>query len=106
MTDAELDNARAAEAFRLWGEGHGVECSDCGSIAALAAKLARTGWEPVADTLLLEAREICATAHHNNGGYTKWVELCRAGEHDDSPEVLATLAALKRGIEIGKDQTP
>jgi len=55
--------------------------------------------EPV-DPLLIEARSLVAGRHpgHDETGYR-----CRimAGKEDDHPAVQNTLAALKRGIEIG-----
>lgn len=95
MTD--LDTARAAEAARLWGEREGAEHADCGGIAALAARLAREGWEPV-DPLLMEAREIAASFA---AGHAHQI---LAGDWDHVTTVRSPLAALKRGIELAKER--
>lgn len=57
--------------------------------------------EAPADPLLIEAREICATAR------TAWAEGFRSGRYDEtSTEVPIALAALRRGIELTKAQQP
>ncbi len=52
--------------------------------------------EPV-DPLLEEAREICAEEIGPNKAYQ-----CRNGDRDGYIETRTALAALKRGIELGK----
>jgi hypothetical protein len=56
--------------------------------------------QPV-DPLLIEAREICAT-DCDNFNMSKAAQMHRDGHLDHSPLHLIALAALRRGIEIGK----
>jgi hypothetical protein len=81
VTDEELDRARAAEAERVWmRQPVRILDSEFSSIALIAARLAREGWLPE-DPLIQEARKLAA----NFGVPTS-----------------ITMAALKRGIEIGE----
>ncbi len=68
-------------------------------IAELQAKLAALDADP--DPLLIEAREICAIA------YEGWQDKVSAsnfhkGFRDGGPDMSIALAALRRGIELGK----
>lgn len=56
--------------------------------------------QPPVDPLLVEAREIAATC--DLSGMANWRKFCRAGHYDGGSEVSIALAALKRGIELGK----
>lgn len=93
MTPEELDKARAQEASRLvdqatrWAWGS-IDAERM--VAVHAARLAREGWEPV-DPLLVEARELTNKV---------------IADSDSRKEafVQLVLAALRRGIEIGKSQ--
>lgn len=58
--------------------------------------------EPPVDPLLIEAREIAATNFELAGA--GFPEEVRAGAWDHKTCVIVALAALKRGIEIGKGQ--
>lgn len=66
------------------------------------AQLILAELEPV-DPLLLEAREIVARSYQNirDHAYATWV---RRGLKDSDPEMVAALAALKRGMELAKEQ--
>jgi sugar-specific transcriptional regulator TrmB len=60
--------------------------------------------EPV-DPLLIEAREICSAAYRA-ASYTAYAEEMARGEHDYFASVQSTLAALKRGMELGRAASP
>ena len=60
--------------------------------AEIDAKLAALDAQP--DPLLAEAREIAATAWSHDA------EDYRSGQYDDTSEVCALLAALRRGMEL------
>jgi hypothetical protein len=90
MTNEELDEATADEAWRLLDEGQDV--------ALIAARLAREGWtppEPV-DPDLVAVREIVAVAFENANS-TATAKGARLGTYDAEPLVLAALAAYKAG---------
>jgi hypothetical protein len=93
MTNEELDQARADEARRI------VDETGRGRATAIAARLAREGWMPV-DPLLIEARKICAAKTDGDFKHSQFM----SGNLDDSPYIELALAALKRGIEIGKEK--
>ena len=96
MTDEELDQARAAEAWCL----HVALPGDQRLIsnpALIAARLAREGWTPV-DPDLVEAREVCARRVHAEApdiakGY-------RDGDFDDQSNVLCARFGIARGREL------
>jgi hypothetical protein len=99
MSEEELDEARAKEAYRLVldrldGAKVGVH-----QMAELAARLAREGWKPE-DPLLKEARTLCGDwlASEYKSDPSTWF----AGENDDTGTMRLALAALKRGIELAK----
>ncbi len=77
MTDEEIDEARAKEAWRLLG---GKETR---RIVTVAARLAREGWMPV-DPLGAEADELIGHGMHM--GLRHFV-----------------IAALRRGMELAKE---
>jgi len=56
--------------------------------------------EPPVDPLLVEAREI--VADWNRPSAPGFADETLAGEHDKAGTVVCALAALKRGIELGK----
>jgi len=60
--------------------------------------------EPPVDPLLIEAREIAISESY--GGRARWAEAWREkimrGDDDREDRVKVALAALKRGIELGK----
>ena len=60
--------------------------------------------EPPVDPLLLEAREIAASLAGDAAYHRNWADNVRAGKYDAEDRVQGALAALKRGIEIGKGQ--
>ena len=95
MTNEELDRARADEAHRLWQKGGLM-----GNPVIIAARLAREGWTPP-DPLLKEAREVCAQVEEGRGSHST-AESFRTGAFDMSGVMEYALAALKRGIEVGK----
>jgi hypothetical protein len=97
MTNEELDQARADEARRI------VDETGRGRATAIAARLAREGWMPV-DPLLIEAREIFARQFEEAQAHGA-ARQCRDGKYDSHPHAKRILAALKRGIEIGKGKT-
>jgi hypothetical protein len=88
MTDEELDGARAREAYRraTASESDLKNAGQVGIALHWAARLAREGWKPE-DPLLFEVRQLCK-AHH-----------CIVNDGFDA----ILFAALKRGIEIGKE---
>lgn len=57
--------------------------------------------EPPVDPLLIEAREIAAK-HYDGVCRYNTAEACRNGKWDGAPSVQLALAALRRGIELGK----
>lgn len=57
--------------------------------------------EPV-DPLLIEAREICSAAYRA-ASYTAYADEMARGGRDDTIIVHATLAALKRGMELQRE---
>lgn len=59
--------------------------------------------EPPVDPLLIEAREICAKVQEERGSPLHAQQL-RDGDFDvhQGPMMLAAMAALRRGIELGK----
>ena len=60
--------------------------------------------EPPVDPLLIEAREVWAREREESGN-SRVAALYRAGRYDSDPAIKTALAALKRGIEIGKGQS-
>ena len=78
MTDEEIDEARAKEAWRLLG---GKETR---RIVTVAARLAREGWMPV-DPLGAEADELIG--HGMRMGLRQFV-----------------IATLRRGMELAKEK--
>jgi len=57
--------------------------------------------QPPVDPLLIEAREIAAKYYDGVCRYNT-AEACRNGKWDGAPSVQLALAALRRGIELGK----
>lgn len=100
MTDAPK-LLTEAEALVLWEASFH---KDAKSFAAYKDQLRERGLlaqEPV-DPLLIEAREIAANAIHENTTQSRWPEHIRSGNGDDTPVVHATLAALRRGMELAE----
>ena len=95
MTDEELDKARAEEAWRQWEK---LPSRFEGSATIIAARLAREGWMPPVDPLLLEARKLLADSAENKEEAHTYL----AGGFDHWSEFQIVLAALRRGIEIGE----
>ena len=94
--EAERDKARAdlAEIDRIAEEGvwgHPSAARNAQRVAAIAAP-----YRVETDPLLLEAREIAAASDNMVAANV------RAGEWDNSHIVQCCLAALKRGLEIGR----
>lgn len=72
--------------------------------AKAGGKLIAEHEEPPVDPLLIEAREIAAT-HAEKQDYKKdFIANIRSGNWDNDDEVQVPLAALKRGIKIGKGE--
>jgi len=93
MTNEELDEARANEALRVWGEQPLEDPGYC-SFGVIAARLAREGWtppEPVVDPDLVAGRAWCA--EHFPGdrfGYLR-------GDYDSQVRIRAFIAGIKHG---------
>ena len=66
--------------------------------AEMGARLAREGWMPPVDPLLLEARKLLADSAENKEEAHTYL----AGGFDHWSEFQIVLAALRRGIEIGE----
>lgn len=61
--------------------------------------------EPEVDSLLIEAREICASTLEQEMGWTgDNAETYRSGNGDGRPGLKAVLAALNRGMELATTQ--
>ena len=85
MTDEELDEARAKEAWRLLGGKEGcVPYPEIRRVVTVAARLSREGWMPV-DPLGAEADELIGHGMHM--GLRQFV-----------------IAALRRGMELAKEK--
>lgn len=83
MTNEDLDEARAIEAHRRCG----WKMDESIDTVRLAARLAREGWKPECERLRLEAQKIAMSAMRGD---------CL------DVETIA-LAALRRGIELGRE---
>ena len=57
--------------------------------------------QPPVDPLLVEARAIVA-AYCRDAGLESWAASVEAGSGDEGHDVSLVLAALRRGVEIGK----
>lgn len=102
MTDEELDEARGQEAWRrLTGGSPFPALASPSAHAALAARLGREGWQPE-DPLLREAREIVAQDLEQTGCELAARKTREEGLNDGMTGHRIALAALRRGIEIGK----
>jgi hypothetical protein len=90
MTNEELDIARVDEAMRLWDGSKG-------SLAVIAARLAREGWTPpvAVDPDLTEAREIVARLY--DVSWPERANAIRAGDQDHNVENVSALAGIARG---------
>lgn len=99
MTDADLDEARANEA---WEQLNRTGWPHEAAVAVVAARLAREGWTPPApdDPLLPEAREILVKTWANADTKARVVQ----GDFDNNLTLLCALSGLRRGIELGKEQ--
>ena len=95
MTDEELDEARAREAYRVVHRHPLPSVQLINSVAIAAARLAREGWTPV-DPDLIEAREIVANTCRDAGNANYW----RAGDGDCDDILRIAIAAIKRGKEL------
>lgn len=100
MTDEELDEARAKEAMRRVNVEADPDVPIIRQLARIGAMLGRTGWMPE-DPLLTEARRM-ATPYI---GFGTTIRAVMEGEFDDGPLVRAILAALRRGIELAKQES-
>jgi hypothetical protein len=92
MTNEELDEARADEALRLWGQSHNKSTP-----RVIAARLAREGWtppEPV-DPDVLAVREVLARSDENEAARRGYL----AGRYDSHNWFQSALAAYKAGRE-------
>lgn len=87
MTNEELDEARAEEAWRIWNEENGV--TDDGH-AVIAARLAREGWTPPAPEVDLDLLAARVWFH------TYWAEPSSV------PAIDGYLAGCTRGREGAK----
>jgi hypothetical protein len=91
MTNEELDEARAKEAWRIYGGG-------MPSLATIAARLAREGWtppEPV-DPDVLAYREWRKSAHLDGCSLSSMGRICLArGDYDGDSEAQAYLAGAR-----------
>ena len=72
-----------------------------GATVPMAHAFARYIAEHEPDPLLVEARAICAE-HWRNRRSGDFADKVIAGECDHHSDVASALAALRRGIEIGK----
>lgn len=96
MTNVKkLDEARAAEACRLWKERNpeGYLTHANREMTEIAARLARKGWEPI-DPIMLKAREIVADFWEGRG-HEEIAERVRGGGLDGSEYMLIAVAVLK-----------
>jgi len=79
-----------------------------GHASAAFARYIAEHEEPPVDPLLIEAREIAAAAIEAVPG--EWSrhppDSYRAGEHDDEPGLKAIVTALKRGMELAREEKP
>ena len=91
MTNEELDNARAEEAWNIYNREHS------GDVSAIAARLSREGWTPPApvDPDLVEAREIVAQLY--DVSWPERANYIRMGRQDNNVENVSALAGIKRG---------
>jgi len=89
---AKLANNEYKSGF--WGAS---DVSNCSSLRAFARYIATNEEQPV-DPLELEARKILAKMAWAPDVARKWL----SGEWDDFEHMATTMAALRRGIEIGK----
>lgn len=101
LSNEELDKARVVEAGRLTQ----LNCYIDHDAFAFSEyrRLVRTNWQPTpaVDPLVLEARKLCAedvklTTPCLAPGYLK-------GDFDHGPKMLHALTALKRGMEIARE---
>ena len=93
MTEDQLDEARAKEAWRLArAEGPGRILHGCDAVVILAARLAREGWTPT-DPDLIEARRACAGLVPSTTG---WGARVLSGDEDADFSVRCALAAIKQ----------
>ncbi len=60
--------------------------------------------EPPVDPLLLEAREIVARFYDTKEGSRHRAKLFRDGDYDNEPECAQALTALRRGMELAKQE--
>jgi hypothetical protein len=100
FTQAELDEARALEANRLWLASDRTE-----SPSRIAARLAREGFIPPPEPITLEARKIAAAGWEESGFPFVAIKY-RSGEYDGSQYLKDLTAALKRGMEIARNEVP
>ena len=99
MTNEELDEARGAEAYRVWGER---PAEDSQTVAHVAARLAREGWtppEPVSDDVLA----MRAWLKDNTAHIGPYVD---GGSADGVSQARAYLAGCTRGREGAKGTVP
>lgn len=93
LVGAELDQARAQEANRLWGEAiNGPH------VAIIAARLAREGWTPP-DPLEAEIRAILGP---HAGGKSGLNTTCLTFHAETTVNYIRK--ALERGIQIGREK--
>ena len=99
MTNEELDRARVDEAIR---NGNGI----VGSVALIAARLAREGWMPpvAVDPDIAEAREIVAQIY--DVSWPERADAIRAGGQDNNVENVSALAGIKRGRALAAEAKP
>jgi hypothetical protein len=101
MTNEELDEARAKEAWRKCDAlGFG---KDYESPTIIAARLAREGWmpPPPVDPDVLAVREIAA-ARYERMGLDSWAHAARKGKFDAGDDLQNTLAAYRAGKEAAR----
>ena len=97
FTPDELDEARSAEALRLWMASDRTE-----TMARIAARLSREGWLPPPEPLTLEARKIAADGWEA-AGFPNVAVKYRSGEYDGTQYLKDLTLALKRGMEIAHE---
>lgn len=70
----------------------------------LAARLIAQHEEPPVDPLVQIVRDIVADSWDAIGGHDDYAAFWREGAYDSDNQFSITMTALKRGIEIGKEQ--
>lgn len=96
MTNDELDEARAKEAYRLAHIGRevGDNTGMFREVGCIAARLARENWQPTDPDLVL-AREVVAKVFEDQGQRGCAPTDVRAGVWDGNNTVVIALAAIR-----------